>query len=68
LTRFLEREPVPVSLENAFARLLRASAAATSRPSSTCFAQLLRGSPMRPEIETLVEEIKQSVGLLRRHL
>jgi hypothetical protein len=24
--------------------------------------------PMRPEIERLVEEIKQSVGLLRRHL
>jgi hypothetical protein len=23
---------------------------------------------MRPEIERLVEEIKQSVGLLRRHL
>jgi hypothetical protein len=25
-------------------------------------------STMRAEIETLVEEIKQSVGLLRRHL
>jgi hypothetical protein len=24
--------------------------------------------PMRPEIERLVEEIEQSVGLLRRHL
>jgi hypothetical protein len=27
-----------------------------------------RSSPMRAEIERLVEEIKQSVGLLRRHL
>jgi hypothetical protein len=26
------------------------------------------GNPMRAEIERLVEEIKQSVGLLRRHL
>jgi len=25
-------------------------------------------TPMRAEIERLVEEIKQSVGLLRRHL
>jgi len=27
-----------------------------------------RGTAMRAEIERLVEEIKQSVGLLRRHL
>jgi hypothetical protein len=30
--------------------------------------QRYRSSTMRAEIETLVEEIKQSVGLLRRHL
>jgi hypothetical protein len=29
---------------------------------------LQAGIVMRPEIERLVEEIKQSVGLLRRHL
>jgi hypothetical protein len=28
----------------------------------------IRGNSMRAETETLVEEIKQSVGLLRRHL
>jgi hypothetical protein len=28
----------------------------------------LQGKSMRAEIERLVEEIKQSVGLLRRHL
>jgi hypothetical protein len=27
-----------------------------------------RRSQMRAEIETVVEEIKQSIGLLRRHL
>jgi hypothetical protein len=29
---------------------------------------LIREPPMRAEVERLVEEIKQSVGLLRRHL
>ena len=42
------------------ARLRFAPAAATPRE--------ITDARMRPEIERLVEEIKQSVGLLRRHL
>jgi hypothetical protein len=39
-------------------------------PSSIAMAASRRGSEndMRAEVERLVEEIKQSVGLLRRHL
>jgi hypothetical protein len=29
---------------------------------------ILTGTPMRADIQAIVEEIKQSVGLLRRHL
>jgi hypothetical protein len=32
------------------------------------FSELKSHIPMRAEVERLVEEIKQSVGLLRRHL
>jgi hypothetical protein len=28
----------------------------------------LKGWPMRAEVQTIVDEIKQSIGLLRRHL
>jgi hypothetical protein len=31
-------------------------------------ASFLKARPMRAEAEALVEQIKQSVGLLRRHL
>jgi hypothetical protein len=44
--------------------LHQAAAAATSR--SNIF--LKAAKTMRAEVERLVEEIKQSVGLLRRHL
>jgi hypothetical protein len=40
-----------------------AARAATSRSSN-----LKAAKTMRAEVERLVEEIKQSVGLLRRHL
>jgi hypothetical protein len=45
-----------------------AAVAATSLAVSPIAAQPQIREPMRAEIERLVEEIKQSVGLLRRHL
>jgi hypothetical protein len=48
---------------------LRFGAAAVTSPASlqSGFAPQIREA-MRAEVERLVEEIKQSVGLLRRHL
>ena len=49
-------------------RLRFAAAAATSRISIARGIAARSENTMRAEIERLVEEIKQSVGLLRRHL
>jgi hypothetical protein len=45
-----------------------AAFAATSRAHRIVRTSFATGKIMRAEIERLVEEIKQSVGLLRRHL
>jgi hypothetical protein len=45
-----------------------AATAATSLPSLQSRLVPQIREPMRAEVERLVEEIKQSVGLLRRHL
>jgi hypothetical protein len=37
-------------------------------PSSRYIQMKLNGKIMRAEVQNIVEEIKQSVGLLRRHL
>jgi hypothetical protein len=45
-----------------------AAVAVTSLEASPIAALPQIREPMRAEVERLVEEIKQSVGLLRRHL
>jgi len=45
------------------------SARTVATPPTSRYIQMkLNGKTMRAEIQNIVEEIKQSVGLLRRHL
>jgi hypothetical protein len=66
---FSSREPVSTSLENAIADCaLRRAPLHPTQSQPIAVLQPQTEQIMRAEVERLVEEIKQSVGLLRRHL